>query len=649
MGCPRPAVSFLIALVLVTGRGIAPALADAPQAKAVKHSKAWHKTTEALEAHLPRVEFTEVELKDVLEFFQDVTKAKMRPDWPALKKLRVTPASEVNLAIRDLSARRALELALASMVGLGQIDCVVGEDGVAHIRPAKLKRRLDQAKPAAKPTPRQRATRRRLAVAIPNVDFEDAELGDVIAYLRKVCGANVFVDWPSWGRLHVAWGTKVTLRGKDITVSQALTEALPYLVPPVAGPAWEIDAAGVVLIRPGRWPMAGAKAGLRSIDAENAPLEEVMRRAMGGKAVWQVDWAGLKRVGVTPKTPVSLRLAAVEPWNMLEMALLAAGGATKIACAPGRPGSRVVRVFVAPHRTPTSLPAPKTTPAMQNTQRLLRTQTVPRMNFSDIRLADALSFLRDITGLNLVVNWRALADRGIKRSTGITADMVDRPLEACLAEVLRQADPTRKARLGFRIDSAGIVVIDINLPLPPRLPPESAEDRAMMEKLRKEKIPELRFDGLRLSDLASFLPGSRTLVADLRRLGVAEDKTVTLHARNLSVMDALERIVRDLTGCRDLCVIWRGENLYVVPRMQAAGRPVKLLDFGDIALDDAVSFVRDVTSLHVTVDPRVKGIPKGRKPQYVAVVHEGTATITLRKFAPTTQPASDTEGRTSPE
>ena len=45
---------------------------------------------------------------------------------------------------------------------------------------------------------------------------------------------------------------------------------------------------------------------------------------------------------------------------------------------------------------------------------------LPEVNFSGVALGDSLDFLRDVSGINLTVNWKALEEAGITKDTPVT-------------------------------------------------------------------------------------------------------------------------------------------------------------------------------------------------------------------------------------
>ena len=202
------------------------------------------RTHRALGQRLPAVEFIECPLEVVLSFFREVLEVEIRPDRATLILIGVTEATMANFYARGLSGRRALELTMASTVGLGQIECVVGEDGIVHIRPAgavPLPMR-------AKATDTQLAVRKRLAATkVARLDLRDTKLSDVITFLRELSDVNVFVDWHSLRRIKVDHHSRVRLNLTDKPVCDALTAAL-HAVSSKKALRWGVDAEGMVLI-----------------------------------------------------------------------------------------------------------------------------------------------------------------------------------------------------------------------------------------------------------------------------------------------------------------------------------------------------------------------------------------------------------------
>jgi hypothetical protein len=68
-------------------------------------------------------------------------------------------------------------------------------------------------------------------------------------------------------------------------------------------------------------------------------------------------------------------------------------------------------------------------------------RTLPDVRFDAITLEDAMEFLRDASGANLHVNWRALETAAIDRNTTVTVQLRRVPLKKVLKTVLNEAAP----------------------------------------------------------------------------------------------------------------------------------------------------------------------------------------------------------------
>jgi hypothetical protein len=87
--------------------------------------------------------------------------------------------------------------------------------------------------------------------------------------------------------------------------------------------------------------------------------------------------------------------------------------------------------------------SPSVTPAAAPTQvdaKRALSMRMPETKLGDVRLEDAIEFLRDTSGANIHVNWRALETVNITRETPVTLRMSPLPLRKLLKYVLTEAD-----------------------------------------------------------------------------------------------------------------------------------------------------------------------------------------------------------------
>src|SRR5690606_15974238 len=86
-------------------------------------------------------------------------------------------------------------------------------------------------------------------------------------------------------------------------------------------------------------------------------------------------------------------------------------------------------------------------------QRLLE-RRLPEISFDQIPLADAIDFLRDLTGANLYVNWGALQAAGVDTNTPVSTRLRDVRLSKALSVVLQDAGsrPVPSVKLDYTVE-----------------------------------------------------------------------------------------------------------------------------------------------------------------------------------------------------
>lgn len=90
-----------------------------------------------LNSTLPEVKFDGVALGDALDFLRDVSGINMTVNWKALEAAGVTKDTPVTLRLRNISARKAMEMVLAEAGGSSALTYDVDE-GVVEITTKEL-------------------------------------------------------------------------------------------------------------------------------------------------------------------------------------------------------------------------------------------------------------------------------------------------------------------------------------------------------------------------------------------------------------------------------------------------------------------------------------------------------------------------------
>jgi general secretion pathway protein D len=80
---------------------------------------------------------------------------------------------------------------------------------------------------------------------------------------------------------------------------------------------------------------------------------------------------------------------------------------------------------------------------------------LPSVGLSQVALADAMQFLRDLTDANILVNWKALEQEGIGKDTQVTANLHDVKFSKVLDIILQEAGG---GKLAYTIDE-GVITI----------------------------------------------------------------------------------------------------------------------------------------------------------------------------------------------
>jgi HEAT repeat protein len=196
-------------------------------------------------------------------------------------------------------------------------------------------------------TDEDRAVGKRLAMPMPEIDFSDLALADVLRFFGDVTGVNMHVRWRPMEAAGAARDTKVNLHLSGVTAGAAIRLVLGQ-----AGKkqplAYRIED-GIVIVStgadlgktaPGPPPTALRPAGTpadkeawqrlqRQIPAqfENVPFQDVVEYlgAAAGTKV-RMDKRALEEVGINPATPVTLALKGVPACVVLRLVVGDVGG-----------------------------------------------------------------------------------------------------------------------------------------------------------------------------------------------------------------------------------------------------------------------------------------------------------------------------------
>jgi hypothetical protein len=137
--------------------------------------------------------------------------------------------------------------------------------------------------------------------------------------------------------------------------------------------------------------------------------------------------------------------------------------------------------------------------------------TLPSLEFDRLALADAMDRLRDDSGANIFVNWRALEASGVNKDAPVSLHPPAADLGTTLRSLLDQVEAShRGVRLGFNLEEGAVVV-------------STRDDLAQNVETRVYDVRDL-VDPDRFAASASAAPGlfsaKRTAPAPLRHWGI---------------------------------------------------------------------------------------------------------------------------------
>ncbi len=115
-------------------------------------------------------------------------------------------------------------------------------------------------------------------------------------------------------------------------------------------------------------------------------------------------------------------------------------------------------VLIEPATQPSSSPATGAVAPQAEVTRAKLDKRAAWIQFDNTRFADVIEFLRNASGANILVNWRAIEAAGVGRNTPINARLRDARISHVLDTVLRKAGG-ETIKLGYMIEDNGVVTI----------------------------------------------------------------------------------------------------------------------------------------------------------------------------------------------
>jgi hypothetical protein len=174
---------------------------------------------------------------------------------------------------------------------------------------------------------------------------------------------------------------------------------------------------------------------------------------------------------------------------------------------------------------------------------------LPELRFDGVALDDQLDFVRDVTGLNIIVDWNALVRVGITPKAPGTVQLKDVEIKEAISAMLAQVStPTGHSAFAGVADA---VVISS----PEGLQRIQHDTQAMLDLIASQKgsplarkLPQIKFDNVAFSDVMDFLSdvsGAKFNVDwdALAKAGIKKDTLTSLMAHDISFGQLLVSIL----------------------------------------------------------------------------------------------------------
>ncbi|MBT3202136.1 MAG: hypothetical protein HN350_19710, partial [Phycisphaerales bacterium] len=461
----------------------------------------------------------------------------------------------------------------------------------------------------------QAAFDKSFGATVSKLDFEDMELNQVIQFLRDVSGLNIHVDWRALERENIKPQTTVTISAVDISFKQALESTLKKAGTENAPELDYVVDDGVITIS--TKANLGQKTIVRVYDVrdmvEKVPAFEGPR--MGSELESRSEALNKIKTKITDSvTRDSWYDAGGETGAISEI-----GG--QLVVTQTRENHQKTLEAINKLRKARGLKAAfgkdKEVDELWRMEAdpTLRKQLdaiVSKIELEDEKFVEAIGFLRELSGINIYVKWRALALAKLDMGSSVNVQLTNVTIRKALETVLQSVVGKDRAELDYIIDD-GVLMISTkdDLELRTRIGVYDVRDIALSiqaqdgeEKSRQESLMEIRTALTDTVDRDSWREaGGETGAISEHGGQFVITHTQSGHAKILSLLNTL----RSGAGLRGPV-----RRLWVDPTEAKVDPAVKKLldtevsklDFEDMEIVQVFQFLRDVSGANIHVNWR---------------------------------------------
>ena len=196
----------------------------------------------------------------------------------------------------------------------------------------------------------------------------------------------------------------------------------------------------------------------------------------------------------------------------------------------------------------------------------------PEIKFDGVGLSDAIDFLRDVSHANIFMDWNRLGTAKIDRNTPVSLDLKNVPFRKVMESILAQLG-TDAERPGFAADGELVV---ISTPAGLKAIADSARAMAAanagpaLRARLDHRLPEVKFDGVGLSDVLDFLRDVTGIPIEvdwtgLADAGVSRDVPVTVRFGDMPAGQVLRLVIDGIDSKRPMGIFLRNDKVIIGP------------------------------------------------------------------------------------
>ena len=224
------------------------------------------------------------------------------------------------------------------------------------------------------------------------------------------------------------------------------------------------------------------------------------------------------------------------------------------------------------HAAPATQPDPVSAAPRAIDARLDR--ILPDVKFDGVGFADALDFLRDISGINLFVDWKHLEQAKVDRNAPMNVSVKNQKFIDVLQTLLDLAGG--KGKILYQVQ--GEVVIISTKEGEAILADALKADAALWDEKTKTRlarlVPEIKFDAVSLTDCVDFLHDVSGAKIDVdwdgfQKEGMKRDAPVTMKLRNIPFGEAVRLIFLSATD-KPIEITATDQGIHIGPAAKAA-------------------------------------------------------------------------------